>query len=282
MNQIILISIIISITLACSSKQLRCEDLLDQISCQSVSSRMATCYWNSETSQCTVLKAKCHYYDNQDECMRQDGCGWNETHCDKIMKKIKGITCDEFNSYESCVKVYSTTLSCTWEHNKCIPISECSEINDYMQCRNAKLKDRCQLVINGKASSMQKQYFYFGDLFDEYECRAKDCKYNLNSLYCPSFVNGRRCFHYFGECTQCSYLTNKSSCLEPNQCTWENGVCRNILCSDLKGKEQCLQKPYCQFNDASLQCDTRTDNDLYCYAYNITSDPVKSKKKQEI
>ncbi|CAD8075993.1 unnamed protein product [Paramecium primaurelia] len=282
MNQIILISIIISITQACSLKQLRCEDLFDQVSCQSVASRVATCFWNTETNQCIVLKANCNYYNNKDECNRQYECGWNETNCQKKMMEKQEFNCEYITSYESCVRLYDNTNSCTWEHNKCISISKCSEINDFMQCRNSRLKEKCQLVINGKSSSMEKQYFYYGDLFDEYECRAKDCKYNLLSLQCPNFVNGRRCFQYFGECTQCSYFTNKKTCLEPNQCTWENGNCRNILCSDLKGKEQCQSKPFCQFNDKNLLCETRIDNKLYCYAYDISSDPIKSKKKLDI
>ncbi|CAD8126076.1 unnamed protein product [Paramecium sonneborni] len=281
MNQIILISIIISFSQACQRKQLRCEDLNDQISCESVSLNVVNCQWNQERNQCKLMNANCNYYDNQDLCERQNECGWIEMSCQKKLMKLIGITCEDIISYTQCIGMKEYYFACTWEHNKCVSISKCNQINDFMQCRNSRLKDRCQLVINGEPSYMEKQYFYLGDLFDEYECRAKDCKYNQFNT-CANFVNGRRCFQYFGECTQCSYFTTYQSCLETNQCTWENDICRNILCSDFKGKKLCQSKPFCLFNDANLQCETRIDNQLYCYAYDIPSDPIKSKIKVEI
>ncbi|CAD8108431.1 unnamed protein product [Paramecium sonneborni] len=281
MNWIILISIIISFTQACLTKQLTCDDLHDPISCESVYQRVVTCQWSLKTNQCKLLMANCIYYDNQDECQKQDQCGWNENRCQEKLIQRQGINCEDFISYASCVAIKENKLACTWKHNKCITISKCSEINDFMQCRNSRLQEQCQLVINGKASYKEKQYFYFGDIFDQYECRAKDCKFNQFAS-CKNFVNGRRCFQHFGECTQCSYFTTNQTCLETNQCVWDNEVCRNIMCYDFKEKLPCQLKPFCSFNETSLQCQTRTDNQLYCYAYDISSDPIKQNKEVEI
>ncbi|CAD8203892.1 unnamed protein product [Paramecium pentaurelia] len=278
MNQIVLSLMIITFTLACSLKQLQCEDLLDKISCDSVTSHVAICQWNQNTSQCQLFKES---FFNQEQCNFQNEHDW-DSKCNQgkfIEEKVS--SCEDITSFDLCIKFYANGFGCTWKHNKCIKISQCSEINDLMQCRISRLKEKCQLVINGESSHMERQHVYIANLFQEYECRAKDCKFNL-FWKCQNFVNGRRCFQYFDECTQCSYLTTIQSCLDPNQCTWQNNVCRNILCSDLKGKQQCQLKPFCQFNDQNLQCETRTDNQLYCYAYDIPSDPIKSKKKVEI
>ncbi|CAK67804.1 unnamed protein product (macronuclear) [Paramecium tetraurelia] len=278
MYQFVLISIIISFTLACQLKQLICEDLIDKISCDSVESHVAKCNWNQKTNQCQSQNTNLNQHQNYGQ---YNECGWYQK-CDqkKLMQVIKTFNqseeeiqrCDSIDSFQQCISFNNNGIGCTWKHNKCYQISQCSEINDFMQCRISRIKEKCQLVINGKSSR---------DLFDEYECRAKDCKFNLFSQ-CQNFVNGRRCFQYYGECSQCSYFTTLQSCSDTNQCTWQNDVCRNILCSDLKGKNHCESKPFCLFNQSNLQCETRTDNQLYCYAYDIPSDPIKSKKKVEI
>ncbi|CAD8152506.1 unnamed protein product [Paramecium octaurelia] len=278
MYQFVLISIIISFTFACSLKQLTCEDLLDKISCESVEFHVAKCKWDQKTNQCQSLNTNLNQNQNYGQ---YNECGWNQNCDQKKLIEEEIQSCYSITSFQECIKFNNNGIGCTWKHNKCYQISQCSEINDFMQCRISRMKEKCQLVINGKSSRMERQYFYLGDLFDEYECRAKDCKFNLFSE-CQNFVNGRRCFQYYGECTQCSYFTTQQSCSDTNQCTWQNDVCRNILCSDLKGKQFCQNRPFCQFNEQNLQCETKTDENLYCYAYDIPSDPIKSKKQVEI
>ncbi|CAD8092545.1 unnamed protein product [Paramecium sonneborni] len=277
---IFVISIIIISGTECISKRQSCQNLLTKKQCENTDNPYSKCQWY-ESCQNSQYQS-CYQYINQMECQKSPKynyvCYWQNGACLKKIQIDGGKICEDIDNYSNCSFQRGRTLLCAWRHGRCQTIQKCSQITDFLQCRNSYTRDRCQFVINNVASNQEKEFLYITDFFNFNTCRNQDCLFNTIQG-CPTFINGRRCFLQAGKCTQCSYQTNPMDCIATKKCTWQNQECQNIICSQIQSKRLCNEFHYCRYDYTTELCQINNQNyQNHCYNYDISSDPILTKQ----
>ncbi|CAD8184592.1 unnamed protein product [Paramecium pentaurelia] len=285
--EILALSIVLIKGTECILQKQSCKNLNTKLQCENTDNPYLKCSWNGLCI--SQFQNSCYQFYTELDCQRNYQyqsyvCYWKDGECLK-RNKPKGTydinfgdkTCEDIDNYSQCSNQIGIALLCAWNHNHCQTIQKCSQITSFQQCRNAKIRDRCQYVVNNIASNQQMDQIFATDIFDYKTCRNQDCLFNTNSD-CPAFRNGRRCFLKEGKCTQCSYQTNRNDCIATNKCTWQNSECSNIICSSILSKKLCNSIRYCQYDFTTQSCQNNNKQQLsHCYNYNISSDPIKTK-----
>ncbi|CAD8170625.1 unnamed protein product [Paramecium octaurelia] len=219
-----------------------------------------------DNKKCRKLR-KCNEYSNQDQCiLGLDGpCLWIQQL--NICHQYTSCNSVKFQTHVECQYV---SKLCTTDGLQCVPLTFCSETNTTGGCIDG-IDGNCMQTVSALNSTQSPICKLFTNCTEAYYLTHIECQY-ANKNCTTNAVSG--CIN-LNQCTQ--YQRQESCQLDINgvqyednliiatgKCIWDNGLCRNQICSDFSGitNEQCNKfLSTCTFN--GVKCIPKQN----CYQY---------------
>ncbi|CAD8114481.1 unnamed protein product [Paramecium primaurelia] len=219
-----------------------------------------------DNKKCRKIRL-CNDYSKQTQCiLGLDGpCLWIQQL--NICHQYTSCNSIKFQTHNECQQI---SKLCTTDGLQCVPLTLCSETNTNGGCVEG-IDGSCMQTVPALNSIQPPICKLFTSCLEAYYITHNECQ-NANKNCTTNAISG--CINLM----ECSQYQRQESCqldingvqyqdnliVSTGKCIWDNGLCRNQICSDFSGitNEQCNKfLSTCTFN--GVKCIPKQN----CYQY---------------